>query len=80
MSCSSAAARSASISFSGEVQFFGDLDREDAHALQVFVRGVVLRFDGQRQSFDGPQVQRRNIFGMSFFDFDLFLFRRQLAR
>ena len=63
----------------GETQFFGDLNREHAHALQMFVRSVVLGFNGQRQGFDGAQVQRRNFFGVALFYFDLPLFRGQLG-
>ena len=63
----------------GKSQFLRDLNREYAHALQVLVRGVVLGFDGQRKGLDGAQVQRGDLFGVAFFDFDLPLFRRQLG-
>ena len=50
-----------------QVQFFADLDGVDLHALQMVVRGVILGFDGQRQRFDGAQVQGRHLLGVLLF-------------
>ena len=45
-------------------QFLGYLDGIDANPLQMIVRGLVFRLDGQRQRFDGSQVQIRHLFHM----------------
>ena len=41
----------------GHAQFLGYFDGINSHPLQVIVGGVVLGFDGQRQRFNGAQVQ-----------------------
>ena len=35
----------------------------------MVMRGVILGFDGERQRFDGAQVQRRHLFGVLLFVF-----------
>ena len=50
------AARSASISTS-VAPYLSDLDRVNAYAPQVLVRGMIFRLDGECQRFNGPQVQ-----------------------
>ncbi len=47
-----------------QAQFLAHLHRVDLHALQMIVRGVILGLDGQRESFDGSQVQRRHLLGV----------------
>ncbi len=64
MSCSSAAARSASGLARGELQLLGELHGVDLHSLDVVVGGVILGLDGQRQRFDGPQMQRGHCLGV----------------
>ena len=48
-------------------QFFGYLNGINSHSLQVVVRGVVFGFDGQRQRFDGAQVQSGHFFDVALF-------------
>ena len=47
-------------------QFFRHFDGIDADALQVLVRGMVLGFNGQSQSLNGPQMQVRHFLDVAF--------------
>ncbi len=48
-------------------QIFRDFHRIHPHALQVVVRRVVLRLDGQRQGFDGAHVEIRHLLNVTLF-------------
>ncbi len=47
-----------------QAQFLRQFHGVDPHPLQVFAGGFVLGFNGQRERFNGAQVQARNLFGV----------------
>ena len=47
-----------------QAQFLAHFDRVHLHPLQMIVRGMVLGFNGQRQSLDSSQVERSHLFGV----------------
>ena len=49
-----------------DFELLGNLNRVDADALQVIVRVMVFRLDGQCQSFNCAQVERRHVFDVAF--------------
>ena len=53
----------------GDPQVFGQLSRVHPHALEMVVRGLILRVNRQRQRFDGPKMQPGNFFGVFFLVF-----------
>ena len=53
----------------GHAQFLCHFDGIDAHALQVLVGGVVLRFNRQRQRFNGSQMEIRHFLDVAFLVF-----------
>ncbi len=63
-----------------QIQFCGHCDGIGAHALQMGVRGVVFGLDGERQRFDRPHVQRRDLFDVALFYFNALFFRLQPAQ
>ncbi len=57
MSCSTEAARQGFRLVLAQFEVLRQFHRIHAHALQVLAGGFVFRFDGQRERFNGPQVQ-----------------------
>ena len=57
--------------FGRDLEILGDLERVDAHPLQVVVRGLVLGFDRQSQRFDGAHVQVGDFLYVPLFIFQL---------
>src|ERR1035441_525642 len=57
--------------FIGQTKLFCNLHGIDAHALQMFVRGMVLGLNGESERLDRAQVKMRHFFGMNFAVFQL---------
>jgi hypothetical protein len=51
-------------------QFLGYFNGINPNPLQVFVRGLVFGFDGQRQRLNGAQMQIGDFFDVDFFVLD----------
>ncbi len=51
-----------------QTDIFRDLDCVDANPLQMRMSGLVFGLDCERQSLNGPHVERGNIFDMPLFD------------
>ncbi len=56
----------------GEPQLLGDFHCINPDSPKMMVGSEVFRFDGQRQSFNGSQVQARHVDNVAFLGFETF--------